>query len=141
MALFLSFGFALFVSAIALPVLQAELRVIIRVEFGRDRRIYRLAPGKHQFMEFGGFFGHYLGEVVLFSYIVLEVVKFQRAVLKIFDELPVARSHGSAGPCSKIRVSGTFGFSLEISGEMPEDGLAFQTLSAFEKGHDAPAIQ
>ena len=84
-------------------------------------------------MQFPCFLRHHPGEVFSLADIVFEVVQLQGAVLEVFDELPVTGSYRAAGPRPEIRISGAFGSSLEIRGEVPEDGFAVQGVAALEQ--------
>ena len=74
-------------------------------------------------MKFGGLFRHGFDEVVLLRNIFPEIVKLQVAVLKIFDELKIARSNSTAWTRPEMLVPGSFGLALKI-GEAFGGGIA-----------------
>ncbi len=85
------------------------------------RRLHIRSPGDQPIVQFFGFVRHVFGEVLRFTDVIFEVVKFQTAVFEELHELPIAgmyETHWSGSPEP--------GAGSQITRKVLEDGITLQ---------------
>src|SRR5687768_7957908 len=85
----------------------------------RYLRLYTLAPCGEQGVHSAGAFGFFQNHVALLGDVIAQVEKFQAAVFKKFDQLPVTIAHGGSRRPALIPVVGI----------VPEEGSALRLLT------------